>query len=91
MTNSPYFDPITDADREAMLAQGPGIPNHASLEGAIRELERIKTERAASSAWNAHPDAPLRRQRLSDALNLIKMALAITYFETNGTPTTINK
>lgn len=85
--DSPYFDPITNADKEAMQAQGPGIPGHAALEGAIRELERIQRERAASAPWNAHPDASLRRERLTDALNLLKMALAITYFETNGTPT----
>lgn len=85
--NSPYFDPITDADMEAMQAQGPGFPGHAFLEGAIRELERIQRERAASAAWNAHPDASLRRERLTDALGLMKLALAITYFETNGTPT----
>lgn len=86
-SKSPYHDPITPADKEAMQAQGPGIPNHAALEGAIRELERIQRERAASAAWNAHPDASLRRERLTDALVLMKLALAITYFETNGTPT----
>lgn len=81
-TKSPYHDPITDADIAAMLSQGAGLPSHAMIEGAIRELERVKKERAASATWNAHPDAALRRQRVADALGILKTALAITYFET---------
>lgn len=79
--DSPYHDPITDADIEAILSQGAGLPSHAMIEGCIRELERIKAERGASDSWNAHPDAPLRRQRVADALGILKTALAITYFE----------
>jgi hypothetical protein len=51
------------------------------IEGCIKELERIKAERAKSATWNAHPDAALRRQRVADALGILKTALAITYFE----------
>lgn len=80
--DSPYFDPITDADIAAMMAQGSGLPSHAMIEGCISELERIKAERAASKTWNAHPDAALRRQRVADAIGVLKTALAITYFET---------
>ena len=79
---SPYFDPITNADIDAMMAQGAGLPSHAMIESAISELERIKAERAASKSWNAHPDAALRRVRLADALGILKMTLLITYFET---------
>ncbi len=84
--DSPYFDPITDDDWDAIAQYRGGFQPFADCISGIQELETIQADRAASREWNARPDAEMRRFKLNAAINALKVAATITYFETNGTP-----
>jgi cytochrome b len=55
--------------------------------GAIRELERTIAERREHIAKRNPPGAIMRVMAMQEALELVRICEEITYFETNGNPT----
>ena len=79
-------DEITPEQLEAMREEKPPPLATAAALG-LRECQRIESERAASKAWNNRSEAAYERYKLGLAIEALKLASAVTYFETNGNPT----
>ena len=78
-------DEITPEQLEAMREEKPPPLATAAALG-LRECQRIEAERAASPVWNNRADAAYQRYKLTQAIEALKLASTITYFETNGNP-----
>ena len=58
------------------------------IQTAIAELERTIADRRRHVATNPGGDLLVRLDAMEQALGILRVADAITYYETNGTPVT---
>jgi hypothetical protein len=75
-------DELTEEQLKALYEEKPP-PLATSAALGLRECLRIEAERAASPAWNNRADAGYQRYKLTQAIEALRIAATITYFETN--------
>lgn len=75
-------DELTEEQLLAIREEKPP-PLATSAALGLRECLRIESERAASKAWNNRPEAAYERYKLGLAIEALRIASTVTYFETN--------